>query len=139
MYLTFATMHGFSAFSFIMRTSLFCFEFFMRCQTTTSQANLKYWAQAVNSLPCQIRSGWYRETPVTKIQWMVFASNDRAVVGNSSGHKLIWWGMRCRFSMNPMLHRTIMRKSITSTYIHLRGNKSKPGLEEAWVIKLVKL
>ena len=47
--------------------------------------------------------------------------------------------MRCRFSMNPMLHRTIMRKSITSTYIHLRGNKSKLGLEEAWVIKLVKL
>jgi len=36
-------------------------------------------------------------------------------------------GMRCRFAMNPMLHRTIMRKSITSTYLHLRGNKSKLG------------
>jgi len=36
-----------------------------------------------------------------------------------------------------MLHRTIMRKSITSTHVHLRGNKSKLGLE-VWVIKLVK-
>ena len=37
-----------------------------------------------------------------------------------------------------MLHRAILRKSITFAYVHLRGNKSKPGLE-AWVIKLVKL
>jgi len=30
----------------------------------------------------------------------------------SSGHRLIWWGgMRHRFAMNPMLHRTILRKS----------------------------
>jgi len=59
---------------------------------------------------------------------------------SSSGHRMIWWrGMRCRFAMNPMLHRAIMRKSITSTYVHLRGSKSKLGLEEAWVIKLVKL
>jgi len=41
--------------------------------------------------------------------------------------------------MNPMLHRTILRKSITFAYVHLRGNKSKLGLEDAWVIKLVKL
>jgi len=40
--------------------------------------------------------------------------------------------------MNPMLHRTILRKSITFAYVHLRGNKSKLGLE-ASVIKLVKL
>jgi len=25
----------------------------------------------------------------------------------SSGHRLIWWGVRYRFAMNPMLHRTI--------------------------------
>jgi len=31
-----------------------------------------------------------------------------------------------------------MRKSITSTYEQVRGNKFKLGLE-AWVIKLVKL
>jgi len=31
----------------------------------------------------------------------------------SSGHMLIWWGeMRYRFAMNPMLHRTILHKSI---------------------------
>jgi len=41
--------------------------------------------------------------------------------------------------MNPMLHRTILRKSITFAYVHLRGNKSKLGLEEPRVIKLVKL
>jgi len=46
--------------------------------------------------------------------------------------------MRYRFAMNPMLHRTTLRKSITFAYVHLRGNKSKHGLE-AWVIKLVKL
>jgi len=27
-----------------------------------------------------------------------------------------------------MLHRTILRKSITFAYVHLRGNKSKLGL-----------
>ena len=48
----------------------------------------------------------------------------------SSGHRLIWWGgMRYRFAMNPMLHRTILRKSITFANVHLRGNKSKLGLE----------
>ena len=32
--------------------------------------------------------------------------------GASSGHRLIWWGvMRYRFTMNPLLHRTILRKS----------------------------
>jgi len=41
--------------------------------------------------------------------------------------------------MNPMLHRTILRKSITFAYAHLRGIKSKLGLDDAWVIKLVKL
>jgi len=46
--------------------------------------------------------------------------------------------MRYRFAMNPMLHRTILRKSIYFAYVHLRGNKSKLGLE-ARVIKLVKL
>jgi len=52
-----------------------------------------------------------------------------------------WFGggaMRCRFAMNPMLHRTILSKSITFAHLHLRGNKSELGLEEAWVIKLVK-
>jgi len=41
--------------------------------------------------------------------------------------------MRYRFAMNPMLHRTVLRKSITSTHVglHLRGNKYKLGLEEA--------
>jgi len=35
-------------------------------------------------------------------------------VGISSGHRLIWWGvMRYRFALNPMLHRTILRVSIT--------------------------
>jgi len=48
-------------------------------------------------------------------------------------------GMRCRFAMNTMLHSTIMRKSITFVYAHFRGNKSKLVLEEARVIKLVKL
>jgi len=37
-----------------------------------------------------------------------------------------------------MLHRTVLRKSITFANVHLRGNKSKLALE-AWVIKLVKL
>jgi len=31
--------------------------------------------------------------------------------------------MRYRFAMNPMLHRTILRKSITFAYVYLRGNK----------------
>jgi len=38
-----------------------------------------------------------------------------------------------------MLHRIILRKLITLAYVHLRGNKSKLGLEEAWVINLVQL
>jgi len=46
--------------------------------------------------------------------------------------------MRRQFAMNPMLHRTIMRKSLTLAYVKLRGNKSKLGLEKVWVIKLVK-
>jgi len=37
-------------------------------------------------------------------------------------------GMRRQFAMNPMLHRTIMRKSITFAYVQSRGNKSKVGL-----------
>jgi len=56
----------------------------------------------------------------------------------SCGHRLIWWGVRYRFAKNPMLHRTILCKSITFAYVHLWGNKSKRGLE-AWVIKMVKL
>jgi len=47
--------------------------------------------------------------------------------------------MRYRFAINPMLHRTILRKSVTFAHVHLRGNKSELGLEEARVIKLVKL
>jgi len=39
--------------------------------------------------------------------------------------------MRRQFAMNPMLHRTIIRKSITFAYVQLRGSKSKLGLEEA--------
>jgi len=51
---------------------------------------------------------------------------------SSSGHRLIWWGvMRYRFAMNPMLHRTVLRKSITFAYVHLRRNKYKLVLEEA--------
>ena len=37
-------------------------------------------------------------------------------------------GMRHQFAVNPMLHSTIMRKSITFAYVQLRGNKSKAGL-----------
>jgi len=49
----------------------------------------------------------------------------------SSGHRLIWWGgMRRQFAMNPMLHRTIIRKSITFAYVQLRGNKSKIGFKK---------
>jgi len=40
-------------------------------------------------------------------------------------------GMRRQFAMNPMLHRTIMRKSITFAYVQLRGNKSKFGLRRS--------
>jgi len=36
----------------------------------------------------------------------------------SSGHRLSWGGMRYRFAMNPMLHRTILHKSITFAYVH---------------------
>jgi len=43
-------------------------------------------------------------------------------------------GMRYRFAMNPTLHRTILRKSITFAYVHLRGHKSKLGLEQ-WFSK----
>jgi len=51
-----------------------------------------------------------------------------------------WFGGGDAMSIcNPMLHRTILCKSITFAYVGLRGNKSKLGLEEAWVIKLVKL
>jgi len=39
-------------------------------------------------------------------------------------------GMRYRFAMNPKFHRTILRKSITLAYVHVRGNKSKLGLEK---------
>ena len=38
-------------------------------------------------------------------------------------------GMGHRFAENPMLRRTLLRKSITSTHVHLRGKKSKLGLE----------
>jgi len=33
------------------------------------------------------------------------------------------------FEMNRMLHSTIMRKSITVSYVHLRGNKAEVGLK----------
>ena len=57
----------------------------------------------------------------------------RASTMTSSRHRLIWWGgMRYRFAMNPMLHRTILRKSVTFAYVHLRENKSKLGLEQGW-------
>jgi len=39
-------------------------------------------------------------------------------------------GIRYRFAMNPLFHWTILRKSITLAYVHLRGNKSKLGLEK---------
>jgi len=39
--------------------------------------------------------------------------------------------MRRRFAMNPTFHRTILRKSITFAYVHLRGDKSELRLEEA--------
>jgi len=39
----------------------------------------------------------------------------------------------------PNASQDLLRKSITFAYVHLRGNKSKRGLEEVWVIKLVKL
>jgi len=38
--------------------------------------------------------------------------------------------------MNPMLHRTILCKSITFAYVHLIGNKSKLGLDSKVVLKL---
>ena len=41
----------------------------------------------------------------------------RFIDEGSSGHRLIWWGMRRQFAMNPMLHRTILRKSITFAYV----------------------
>jgi len=33
--------------------------------------------------------------------------------------------------MNPMLHRTIIHKSITFAYVHLRGHKSKVVLRKS--------
>jgi len=39
----------------------------------------------------------------------------------SSGHSLIWWGGAMSIC-NPMLHRTILRKSITFANVHLWGN-----------------
>jgi len=39
--------------------------------------------------------------------------------------------VRRQFAMNPMLHRTIIRKSITFAYVQLRGNKSKVGLRKS--------
>jgi len=39
--------------------------------------------------------------------------------------------MRRQFAMNPMLHRTILRKSVTFAYVQLRGNKSKVGLRRS--------
>jgi len=38
--------------------------------------------------------------------------------------------------MNPMIHRTILLKSITFAYVHLLGNKSKLGLDSKVVIKV---
>jgi len=38
--------------------------------------------------------------------------------------------------MNPMLHMTTLRKSITFAYVHLRGNMSKLGLDQ-WFPKCV--
>jgi len=43
-----------------------------------------------------------------------------------------WFGGGGAMSIcNPVLQRTILRKSITFAYVHLRGNKSKLGLKEA--------
>jgi len=40
--------------------------------------------------------------------------------------------MRYRFAMNPTLHRSILRKSVTFAHVHLRENMSKLGLEQGW-------
>ena len=51
---------------------------------------------------------------------------------DSTGHRLIWWGGgRRQFAKNPMLHRIILRKSTTFTYVHLRGNKSQVSLRRS--------
>ena len=67
-----------------------------------------------------------------KVSFLVVFSRFLAGVGavHSSGHRLIWWGDAMSICNNPMLHRTILCKSITFAYVHLRGgNKSKLGLE----------
>ena len=57
----------------------------------------------------------------------------------SSGHRLIWWGDATSICNEPNASQNLMRKSFTFACAQLRGNKSKLGLEEALVIKLVKL
>jgi len=85
--------------------------------------------------------GEFEFTSTKMCQYLVFCGEPYPVYsgdcrmkkwgGLSSGHRLIWWGMRYRFAMNPVLHRAILRKSITFAYVRLRGNKSKLGLKEA--------
>jgi len=103
---------------------------------------------ALHHIPLHINGAWLLLVPVkTEVDLQPLKTNYVVIqlavsrprrVSVSSGHRLIWWGrMQCRFAMNPMLHRTILRKSITFAYVHLRGNKSKFGLE-ASAIKLIK-
>jgi len=38
--------------------------------------------------------------------------------------------------MNPMVHRTILCKSVTFAYVHLLGNKCKLGLDSKVFLKV---
>jgi len=44
--------------------------------------------------------------------------------------------MLYRFAMNPMVQRSILRKSITFAYVHLLRNKSKLGLDSKVFLKV---
>ena len=82
MYLTFATMHGFSAFSFIMRTSLFCFEFFMRYPNHNLAREFDILSPN-SKFPAVPSQKWVVQRKTSyQIQWLVFASNDRAMADN---------------------------------------------------------
>ena len=66
-------------------------------------------------------------------------NDDNSLVVTSSGHRPIWWGgCDIDLELTQCVAGTLLRKPITSTHVHLRGKKSKLGLD-AWVIKLVKL
>jgi len=41
--------------------------------------------------------------------------------------------MRYRIAINPMFHMTMLRKSITFAYVHLRGNIFKLGLDQCFL------